>query len=117
MTLAPAQDPAYQHGSVPTTDQMVGGEPRNAELGRHFVDPARGIPSTGAAPSACPVAPRSSSRPSGGTASDIVEGGQADAVVSWISEPHTWTPPVGVKQARKRCVVAGWRPVAVVVRL
>ena len=40
----------------------------------------------------------------------------ADAVVSWISEPHTWTPPVGVKQARKRRVVAGWRPVAVVMR-
>jgi hypothetical protein len=36
--------------------------------------------------------------------------------VSWISEPHTWIPPVGVNQARKRCVVAGWKPVAVVMR-
>ena len=43
--------------------------------------------------------------------------GQADAVVSWISEPHTSAPPVGVKHARKRCVVPDPRPVAVVVRL
>ena len=94
---------------------MIGGEPRNAQLGRRFVDPAGRIPSTGSAPSAC-GSPRSL-RPSGGTPSDIAESGHGDAVVSWISEPHTWVPPVGVKQARKRWVVAGWRPVAVVIWL
>ena len=36
--------------------------------------------------------------------------------MSWISEPHTWIPPVGVNQARKRCIVAGSKPVAVVMR-
>ena len=36
-------------------------------------------------------------------------GDQADAVVSVISEPHTCTPPVGAKHARKRCVETGLR--------